>query len=129
MAKYIKSLNAARSPDVSEWAPKAVYLEQINPLFQGNGLIEALPKVWSLKDVLRHLRFYPKYEEAHRWLPNEVRLVDMLENIAHVYQPLNKHFEVYVSLARAIRGGYVGRDLFNIPTVKQTEAKLREYSK
>ena len=109
-----RALSAEKSPDVSAWAQQAEYHQLENPLYQDNPLVEALPELWDKETVFRTLRYRPKFKASYRELPDEVR-IDMLENIAHIYQPLSKHLEIYYRLSRAIRGGYVGRDLFQTP--------------
>jgi hypothetical protein len=78
--------------------------------------------------VIDLLHYYPDFELSHRDLPEEDRL-DMLENVAQVFQPLNEHIILYRRLSRTLRGGYVGRNLFDIPTVAKTEQRVRASQK
>jgi hypothetical protein len=49
----------------------------------------------------------------------------MIENVAQVFQPLNEHVILHRRFSRAIRGGYVGRDLFDIPSVEKAAQKIQ----
>ncbi len=129
MSNRRKLLSAEQSPDLRDWteAP-TLYYEQTNPLYQGNPLIEALPRPWPVEEVIDLLKYYPDFAPAHRDLPEEDRL-DMLENVAQVFQPLNEHIILYRRLSRTLRGGYVGRNLFDIPTVAKIEQRVQASQK
>lgn len=124
MPSSIHLLTAQQSPDLSGWLAPTQYQEPENPLYKGNPLIEALPQPWSVEEVINLLKAYPEFEPTHRAFSEEVRL-DMIENVAQVFKPLNEHIILQRRFSRAIRGGYVGRDLFDIPTVEKTEARLK----
>lgn len=128
MARNNHLLSVAQSPDLSQWADPTPYQVAENPVYQNNPLIEALPPLWSTKEVVNLLKYYPEFEPNQRWLSEEVRL-DLIENVAQVFQPLNEHITLQRRFARAIRGGYVGRDLFDIPTVERTAARLQAQPK
>jgi hypothetical protein len=117
-------LTAQQSPDLSDWLEPTPYQEPENPLYRGNPLIEALPQLWSVQEVINLLKAYPDIDPTHRTFSEEVRL-DMIENVAQVFMPLNEHITLQRRFSRAIRGGYVGRNLFDIPTVKKTEDRLK----
>lgn len=123
MTRTNQLLSLDQSPDLSQWAEPAHYQAVENPVYRGNPLIEALPSPWSAKEVVNLLKHYPEFDPNQRRLPEEVRL-DMIENVAQVFQPLNEHITLQRRFARAIRGGYVGRDLFDLPTIEQTTARL-----
>lgn len=125
MANRRNLLTAEHSPDFEEWAAApTIYYEQTNPLYQGNPLIEALPRPWTVAEMVDLLQHYPDFEPSHRDLPEEERL-DMIENVAQVFQPLNEHLILYRRLSRTLRGGYVGRSVFDIPTVAKIEQRLQ----
>lgn len=119
-------LTAAQSPDLRDWtAAPTIYQAQPNPLYRGNPLIEALPRPWSVEELIALLKYYPDFEPAQRDLPEEERL-DLLENIAQIFQPLNEHLTLYRRLSRTLRGGYVGRNVFDIPTMAQIEQCIQK---
>lgn len=123
MADRRKLLTAEQSPDLGDWAEPTVYHAQSNPVYRGNPLIEALPGPWPVNEVIDLLKRYPDFDASQRDLPVEDRL-DMLENVAQVFQPLNEHLTLYQRLSRSLRGGYVGRNVFDIPTLAQTRRRL-----
>lgn len=104
-------------PEVSSFAKKADYKEQQNPEYQGNALIEALPLPLSPEELKRQLAYYPKFDERFQLLPPEER-IDMIDNISQVFQPMDEHLQLYYRLFRALRGGYVGRSLFDVLTIE-----------
>lgn len=101
----------------------AEYHPTDNPLHQGNPLIEALAPPLSVRELIRQLRGRPPFDPKCRELPAHVRL-DLLANVAHVFQPLNIHVQYYWSYVRAIRNGYVGRDIFDIRSVARTRETI-----
>lgn len=124
MRKGNRLLTLDWTPNVDTWAETATYRNPENPLYQGNPLIEALPSPCSIPEVINLLKHYPEFDPTHRAYPEEVRL-DMIENVAQVFQPLNEHLTLERRFGRAIRGGYVGRDLFEIPTAAKTAQKIQ----
>ncbi len=117
-------LTVEQSPDLSDWLEPTQYQSPENPLYKDNPLIEALPQPWSVEEVINLLQEYPEFEPTHRTFSEEVRL-DMIENAAQVFKPLNEHITLQRRFSRAIRGGYVGRNLFDIPTVEKTKDRLK----
>jgi hypothetical protein len=124
MHRSSRLLTMDQSPDLGRWVEPTTYREPENPVYKGNPLIEALPKPWSVKEVINLLKHYPDFDPSHRLLPQEERL-DMIENVAQVFQPLSEHIALQRRFSRAIRGGYVGRDLFDIPTVEKTARRIQ----
>lgn len=124
MSNRTKLLSAEQSPDLGDLAAPTIYHPQSNPVYRGNPLIEALPGPWPVKELVHLLKRYPDFDPSHRELPVEERL-DMLENVAQVFQPLNEHITLYRRLSRSLRGGYVGRNVFDIPTLAKTEQRIQ----
>lgn len=116
-------LTKQHSPNLEDWVEPPRYHPQTNPVYRGNPLIEALPRPWSVPELINLLKQYPDFDPSHRELPVEDRL-DMLENVAQVFQPLNEHITLYRRLSRTLRGGYVGRSVFDLPTMARTEQRL-----
>lgn len=105
-------------PDARAFGKEAHYKEQKNPEYQGNALIEALPLPVSPEELKLNLQYYPRFDESVRLLRPEERL-DNIDNISQIFQPMDEHIQLYYRLFRALRGGYVGRSLFDVLSVEQ----------
>jgi hypothetical protein len=85
---------------------KAKYREQEIEEFQGNPLIEALPRCLSEEAVIEVLSKYP------RWIKTEVKLapelrIQLPNRLKNYYQPLNNLFDLEQKISSVIRWSYV----------------------
>jgi hypothetical protein len=87
----------------------AAYRDQMVPPYRGNPLIEALPPIWTMREVTQLLGDYPNYDEQHRLLPAEVRL-HLILNAVQFFEPLPVHLDVEQRFSRLIRMGYQARN-------------------
>jgi hypothetical protein len=87
----------------------AVYKKQKIEEFRNNPLIEALPNLCSIKDMLKRIVLKPKYKSSDRNLEDYLRL-HKLENLRGIIIPLSKHKEIALNISSALRHGYVSRN-------------------
>ncbi|WP_077305703.1 ATP-binding protein [Terribacillus halophilus] len=90
----------------------ATYLKQDIKEFEGNPLIEALPPIYSMEEVLDLLAVYPPYHSSERELSSELR-VHLLQRLFHFFQPFKTHFELESLISIVMRQGYVTRNPLN----------------
>lgn len=88
---------------------KAFYKPQILPEYSGNPMIEALPDIWTTKDVIRKLIYRPLYHEGERELDLVYRL-HCIERLFSFRQAFKQHIDIEQRISRCIRQGYIGRD-------------------
>ncbi|HEX8371079.1 MAG TPA: hypothetical protein VF604_21225 [Pyrinomonadaceae bacterium] len=87
----------------------ANYKKQLLPEYNGNPLIEALPKILSKEEYIDAVTNYPLFNESDRSLPPEVRLQCVMR-MTHYFQPLSKHIDLEQRISRIIRHGYLSRN-------------------
>jgi hypothetical protein len=87
----------------------AEYKEQEIPEFQGNPVIEALPKIWSREEVEERLSYYPRFSEKIRDLPPHLRQ-QLAENAREFFIPQGIHFEIETSISIMLRRGLIRRN-------------------
>lgn len=88
---------------------EAEYHDPLIPDYQNNPLIEALPPIWSRKQVIDMLQFYPDYLEEHRrWAP-ELRL-HLIRNVLKFFEVIPKHIDLEQRLSSMLRLGYEARN-------------------
>lgn len=103
---------------------KAEYHEQVVAAYQGNPLIETLPRVYTREEVESLLKFDPGYVAKYLHYPPEVRRHLMLD-AARFFQPLSFHFELQQRIDGMIRMGYVGRNPLDHGFWPETKWKIR----
>ncbi|WP_238413612.1 ATP-binding protein [Alicyclobacillus sp. TC] len=88
---------------------EAKYTDALLEDYRGNPLIEALPPIWSPRDVLQFMTSLPNIRPEERELERHLRIhcVMRLNNFVH---PLNRHVELEQHLSTMIRRGYVSRN-------------------
>lgn len=85
--------------------------------FQNNPLIEALPKIHSHKEVIDRLTSYPPFNKQERFLEDYKR-VHCIQRLFQYFQPFPLHLELYSSIDRALRTGYLSRNPFSKEYIK-----------
>lgn len=90
----------------------AEYKEQLVYEYKGNPLIEALPNILSKDEIASGLAVYPYFDEDERNLPNEIRM-HCIQRIFQFFQPAAKHIDLEQRFSRAIRQGYVSRNILS----------------
>jgi hypothetical protein len=88
---------------------EAVYHKQEIKSFAGNPFIEALPPIMTKNSAIKEMQRSIDVNEKERQAPVEVRL-HMLGEIERFVQPLSVHVELYNSISKLIRWGYVERN-------------------
>jgi len=91
----------------------ANYRTELNPEYQGNPLIEALPEIPSKEQVFRHLVQRPFYEESQRELAPEIRL-NLVLNLLNFFTPLGHHYHLAWQIDSLIRLSYRHRNPVDI---------------
>lgn len=90
-------------------AIEAVYSKQQIPEYRNNPLIEALPPIWSKKQVTHKLAHYPPLDKKLRRLQSEQRL-HLVKRAARFFQPLPHHLDLEQMISITIREGYLARN-------------------
>lgn len=103
---------------------EAEYHEQVTAAYQGNPLIETLPRVYTREEVESLLKFDPGYVAEYQHFSPEVRRHLMLD-AARFFQPLSFHFELQQRIDGMIRMGYVGRNPLDHGYWPETKWKIR----
>ncbi len=79
------------------------------PDYQGNPLIEALPPILGKREALKHLAYFPTYDEEHRHWDAHLRL-HLLPNTLKFFTPLGIHMQLLWQIETLIRLSYVARN-------------------
>lgn len=99
----------------------AQYTLQRLPHFQGNPLIEALPKSFSDDELRDTLMLRPAFDVDQReWATHE--RIQMLGTLSNFMVPFSRHVELARSLDSMLRNGYVGRVPFTPAHAKKFRA-------
>lgn len=88
---------------------EAEYQASLLNCYRGNPLIEALPPIWSVDEVVERLRYEPDYDHKDRELPTELRL-HLIQDALDFFKPLPVHLDLEQRFSRLIRGGYKARN-------------------
>lgn len=80
--------------------------------YNGNPLIESLPKLENEKQIVRKLVSVPIYKEEEISLDSSIRL-HILQRLYQLFQPLPKHIEIWNMINTLIRQGYIARNPFD----------------
>lgn len=94
-----------------------VYLEQMIPEYQGNPLIEGLPRIHDTHSAIEILGNYPLIASKEREWPDELRY-HLIGRLADLVQPLTDHFSVEQKVSRLIRRGYICRNPLSAITLQ-----------
>lgn len=104
----------ARMPTKGLLAVRADYHNPGVEAYKGNPCIEALPKILAKEETQNLLWNLPKYHEASRQDPSEVRL-HHIWTLAQVFVPRpGKHDDLEERISRLIRQGYLSRNPLDI---------------
>src|SRR5690606_5891245 len=97
-------LNNGTIAEVAEYKVENDLIE-----FQNNPLIEALPKIYSHQEVIDKLTLYPYFNKQERLLEDYKR-VHCIQRLFQYFQPFPLHLEMYSSIDRVLRTGYLSRN-------------------
>lgn len=86
----------------------AIYSEQVLKEYKDNPSIEALPPIYSKKEVIRKLSRIPDYNEEERNLEEHYRF-HCIQKLFDFFEPLQKHIDIEQRFSRVIRQGYISR--------------------
>lgn len=77
--------------------------------FRGNPLIEALEPIKSPERLIESLMLYPPFHESERLL-DDYKRVHCIQRLFQFFQPIPLHLELYSSIERVLRTGYLSRN-------------------
>ena len=103
---------------------KASYGDPGVACYRGNPLIEALPPILTVKQVINSLTYYPEYDESERLVDSQHRL-HLIDNALDLFIPLPIHVDLEQRLSRVIRGGYKDRHPERAQFWKERKQKLQ----
>jgi AAA domain len=103
----------------------ATYREQPIPEYQGNPLIEALPRLWTMGEVEQMLSYFPPYDPEQIQLADEVRL-HLLENAREFFISQGIHYEIHLSVSNMLRRGYIDRNPIKYGTWTREASKVEQ---
>jgi len=86
----------------------AIYTEQVVPDYKGNPLIEALPPIWGVEEVIDMLSYNEGFNEGERQLDLRYRMHCILR-LFRYFQPLEQHIDIERRFSSCIRQGYLHR--------------------
>ena len=86
----------------------ADYKKQALPEYDGNPLIEALPTIWNIDEVVDMLSNNEGHHDGERELERHYRMHCILR-LFRYYQPLEQHVEIERRFSKCIRQGYLHR--------------------
>lgn len=104
---------------------EAIYTEQIIEEYKDNPLVEALPEIFSNKEIIEKLAAYPFYNKDEKYFENHIRL-HIIQRIFEFFQPLPRHLEVEHIIGRLIRQSYVGRNPLSKKYIEALNEGYRE---
>ena len=87
----------------------AEYKPQIVIDYQNNPLIEALPDIWSINEVVDMLSHNEGHHDGERQLDAQYRFHCVLR-LFQYFQPLREHIDIEQRFSRCIRQGYLHRN-------------------
>lgn len=87
----------------------AIYRESPIIDYRGNPLVEALPPIYDVSEVVPKIAQFPSYDEKERNLKPSLRLHCVMR-IADFVQPLSIHLDIEQRFSRMIRHGYKARN-------------------
>ncbi|BDG30460.1 ATP-binding protein [Parageobacillus thermoglucosidasius] len=88
---------------------EANYSESVISDYFGNPLIEALPPILSVNEVIEALSVFPEYDAKERHFSQEHRF-HCIQRLFRYFQPFERHIELEQKLSRIIRQGYISRN-------------------
>lgn len=77
--------------------------------YQNNPFLEALPQIYSHEQLVELLMLYPPFHERERLL-DEYKRVHYIQRLFQYFQPFPLHLEIYSSIDRVLRTGYLSRN-------------------
>lgn len=110
-----------------EW-PEAVYTEQVNPDYQGNPYIEALPPIVEDDGAIEGMQNLIYVTAAEREFSATHRM-HMLARIEKFMQPLDYHIGLFHRVSVLLRQGYVSRNPSSIRFMRELSEASAELSK
>ena len=88
---------------------EAQYTDTGNALYNGNPLIEALPRNLNDEELFKALYLPIPYDQTERNLPYYER-IERLQGLEYLFVPLNYVADITRKIFTAIKGGYVSRN-------------------
>lgn len=95
----------------------ARYIQQTEPTFTGNLLIEALPPVLNFRQLIHRVKSFPLYADSERECSKEYRIT-AISRLEKFVLPLAFYDEVYTKISMAIRRGYEGKKIMSPEFIK-----------
>lgn len=110
---------------------KARYIEQVEPTYRDNILIEALPPIKTDEQIFDEFYNAPLYSEEEKEMPKEHR-IQAIYRLMDYKLPLANNYEVQYDLDVIVRRGYVHKKVFSpeyIKKLKETASCLTDDNK
>ena len=89
----------------------AIYEDTGVRQYKGNPFIEALPAIFSVKQVGLSMKGAVQFEESDRLASQKARMHMIVSLLDDYFQPLSQHVQLEERIGMMIRRGYVGRNL------------------
>lgn len=83
--------------------------DRLISMYRHNPLIEALPAINTLDDIISEIKYHPQYSKEDRELPTEVRL-HAVQTLSDFIEPTTNQVDTEFRFSRMIRHGYVSRN-------------------
>jgi len=96
----------------------AVYKRSIDPMYQYNPYIEALPEPRKIEDVANLIRRHPEYSEEEREL-SALERTEAVQRISNFMEPMPIYLDLEQRFSRMIRNGYFARNPLQAQWLKQ----------
>jgi AAA domain len=107
---------------------RAVYKEQMVFEYRGHPLIEALPPIWSEEEVIERLSYFPRFSEADRDLPTEIRL-HIIENSRELFVVQGIHLAIEIKVSRMLRRSLIRRNPSQWHYWTELDSKIAEITR
>jgi hypothetical protein len=96
----------------------ARYIEQEEPTYVGNVLIEALPPISTYEDFCNNVEKLPVFSVSERAKTETYRL-HAIYRLLDYLSPTTKYFDVEAKISIAIRRGYIGKRIMTSDYIKK----------
>jgi hypothetical protein len=127
---YYDNFNINQYEDIAEEgefpsALNARYIEQEEPTYQNNVLIEALPPIMNREKVFKLIEKGPIYSEWERERDSLYRMHATNRLDDYIF-PFSKHFEIEQNIGIALRRGYVNKKIFSPEHISSLRSLSKE---
>ncbi len=104
----------------------ALYRQAEIPEFECNPLLEALPPLWDMEQVMKRLNQKPEFKDIDRERPDKERLM-LIQTALRFFVPLDVHLDLEQRISSVIRLGYLSRNPFSKEYWEKIKNKLETF--